>query len=91
MQSVFAEMKDIEKGSNSQQDVRRVAQLEALKRFIETMESDALEQKRIAQEQRVINVKRDNYNRQRNAAKQLKTKENAEFLKKQIKDYLELS
>ena len=46
----FAEIRGKDEASTINDDVRSIAQLEALKRFIETMEHEAVEQKRIAKE-----------------------------------------
>ena len=67
------------------QDVRSKAQLEALKRFIETMEVDAVEQKRIAQEQRVINAKNDIRKRKELQKRKKFALETAEYQKEQTK------
>ena len=66
----FAEIRGKDEASTINDDVRSIAQLEALKRFIETMEHEAVEQKRIAQEQRVLNTKSDNMKKRNSRVRQ---------------------
>ena len=54
MYSAFPELKD-EKQIKEIGDMQTKAQLDALKRFIQTMENDAVAAKRTAQEQRYMN------------------------------------
>ena len=58
MYSAFPELKD-EQNLREIGDMQTKAQLDALKRFIQTMENDAVAQKRTAQEQRFMNQKFD--------------------------------
>lgn len=62
MYSAFPDMKDeLTKGKLGEMQAK--AQLDALKRFIQSMESEIVDKKRIAQEQRQINTDFDNRNK----------------------------
>lgn len=80
MYSAFPELKD-EKQIKELGELQTKAQLDALKRFIQTMEVDALTQKRIAQETRFLNQQLDRKNKQELVERNKKSKEVASVVK----------